>query len=348
MLNDAHVFELNCIITLMMGYKMKLIYVDDNLPGITRKRKNSQWQYFDPIGKKITDNAVIDRLNALAFPPAYKNVWYCPEQNGHILATGYDSKGRKQYCYHPDFRLQQEAKKYQSCAVFGSKLSLLRARLAEALQGDKLDYDRTLAAVVRLMDLGALRVGNERNVKLNNSYGATTLRARHAKLTGKNIQLHYRAKSGKQREVNITDKVLSSVIKKLQDLPGQHLFQYIEEGERTNVSSSEINQYIQNIMGEEFSAKHFRTWRASVIAFEQLYKATGALPLKSMLDCVSQHLGNTPAIARKSYVHPALIDLCKQGEQTQQQFRNDLALPRKTKYLSRYERGFLAFLNELR
>ncbi|MDC9563859.1 MULTISPECIES: DNA topoisomerase IB [unclassified Pseudoalteromonas] len=325
---------------------MKLIYIDDNLPGITRKRKNKTWLYFDPIGKQITDQKVIDRLNALAFPPAYKNAWFCPEENGHILATGIDSKGRKQYRYHEDFRAQQEAKKYQACGVFGNKLPLLRARLENDLQGDELSVERTLAAVVRLMDLGALRVGNERNVKQNKSFGATTLRNRHAKLTGKNIQLRYRAKSGKEREVNITDRVLSHVIKDLQDLPGQHLFQYISDGERTNVTSSEINQYIQQIMGEDFSAKHFRTWRASVIAFKQLVKAKGALSLKSMLESVSEQLGNTPAIARKSYVHPDLIALCKEDEQTQTAWRESLSLPRKTKYLSRYERGFLAFLKD--
>ncbi|WP_024608214.1 DNA topoisomerase IB [Pseudoalteromonas sp. TAB23] len=325
---------------------MKLIYVDDNLPGITRKLKHKSWLYFDPIGKQIKEQNVIDRLNGLAFPPAYKNAWFCPEENGHILATGFDSKGRKQYRYHPEFRAQQEAKKYQACGVFGNKLPLLRARLETDLQGDELNIERTLAAVVRLMDLGALRVGNERNVKQNKSFGATTLRTRHAKLTGKNIQLKYRAKSGKEREVNITDRVLSHVIKDLQDLPGQHLFQYINEGERTNVTSNEINQYIQQIMGEEFSAKHFRTWRASVIAFKQLAKAKGALTLKSMLDSVSEQLGNTPAIARKSYVHPDLITLCKEDEDTQTAWRESISLPRKTKYLSRYERGFLAFLKD--
>lgn len=325
---------------------MELIYVDDNLPGITRKRKNDTWLYFDPVGNRIADDKIIHRLNALALPPAYKDAWFCPEENGHILATGIDSKGRKQYRYHPEFRAQQEEKKYEACAVFGNKLPLLRARLISDLQGDELTVEHTVAAIVRLMDLGALRVGNERNVKLNKSFGATTLRNRHAKLTGKNIQLRYRAKSGKEREVNITDRVLSQVIKALQDLPGQHLFQYISNGERTNVTSSEVNNYIQRIMGEEFSAKHFRTWRASTIAFEQLAKARGNLTLTAMLDSVAKQLGNTPSIARKSYVHPALIDLCKKDEETQRAWRQSLSLPRKTKYLSRYERGLLAFLKE--
>ena len=323
---------------------MKLIYVDDNLPGITRKRHSKCWLYYDPIGKRITAKKEIKRLNALAFPPAYKDVWLCPEENGHILATGYDTKGRKQYLYHPDFREQQELKKFEACELFGTKLPLLRAKLSEYLQGNELDYQRTLAAVVRLMDLGSLRVGSKRNAKENNSFGATTLRNRHAKLTGKNIRLEYKAKSGKVREVNLTDRVLSSIIKELQDLPGQNLFQYKEGGECIPVTSREVNQFIQQVMGEEFSAKHFRTWRASVLAFEAFYNAKKKLPLCDMLETVSSHLGNTPTIARNSYVHPALIDLCKESEATQVRTRQQLKLPRKTKYLSRHERGLLLFL----
>lgn len=323
---------------------MKLIYVDDNLPGITRKRHSKCWLYYDPTGKRITAKKEIKRLNALAFPPAYRDVWLCPEENGHILATGYDTKGRKQYLYHPDFREQQELKKFEACELFGTKLPLLRAKLSEYLQGNELDYQRTLAAVVRLMDLGSLRVGSKRNAKENNSFGATTLRNRHAKLTGKNIRLEYKAKSGKVREVNLTDRVLSSIIKELQDLPGQNLFQYKEGGECIPVTSREVNQFIQQVMGEEFSAKHFRTWRASVLAFEAFYNAKKKLPLCDMLETVSSHLGNTPTIARNSYVHPALIDLCKESEATQVRTRQQLKLPRKTKYLSRYERGLLLFL----
>jgi DNA topoisomerase-1 len=323
---------------------MKLIYVDDNLPGITRKRDDKSWIYYDPAGKKITIKQEITRLNTLAFPPAYKDVWLCPEENGHILATGYDTKGRKQYLYHPEFREQQELKKFEACALFGNKLTLLRAKLAECLQGNELDYERTLAAVIRLMDLGALRIGSKKNANKNNSFGATTLRNRHVKLTGKSIRLKYKAKSGKVREVNITDKILSSIIEDLQDLPGQILFQYVDGSQRTDVTSREVNNFIQRVMGEQFSAKHFRTWRASVLAFETLYKANDKVALKELLDVVSSNLGNTPAIARNSYIHPNLIELCKEDNEAQQQFRESLKLPRKTKYLSRYERGFLAFL----
>lgn len=325
---------------------MKLIYVDDDLPGITRKRQSEQWVYFDPAGKKIKDEQEIARLNALAFPPAYKDVWLCPEENGHILATGYDSKGRKQYFYHPKFREQQELKKFEACVLFGNKLPLLRAKLTQSLQGDKLDCERTIAAVVRLMDLGALRVGSQRNAKKNNSFGATTLQRRHAKLTGKKIRLKYKAKSGKQREVNITDKVLSSIISDLQDLPGQRLFQYVDDGNCCDVTSHEVNEFIQNVMGEQFSAKHFRTWRASVLAFKALYDANGKLAMKDMLDTVSSNLGNTPTIARNSYIHPKLIDLCKEDTSAQGDFNKIDKLPRKTKYLSRYERGLLLYLEQ--
>jgi len=325
---------------------MKLIYVDDNLLGITRKKIGKNWSYTDPAGKEITQECEIKRLNALAFPPAYTDVWLCPEENGHILATGYDTKGRKQYLYHPEFREQQELKKFEACVLFGNKLPLLRAKLSEYLQGSELDCDRTIAAVVRLMDLGALRVGSKRNAKKNNSFGATTLRNRHAKLTGKNIRLKYKAKSGKLREVNITDKVLSKIIKELQDLPGQSLFQYVDEGQCCDVTSKEVNEFIQNVMGEEFSAKHFRTWRASVLAFKALHTTKQKLVLKDMLETVSNKLGNTPAIARSSYIHPALIDLCKSSEQEQLAFKENLKLPRKTKYLSRHERGLLMFLKE--
>ena len=196
------------------------------------------------------------------------------------------------------------------------------------------------------MDLGALRVGSKRNAKQNNSFGATTLRRRHAKLTGNNIRLKYKAKSGKQREVNITDRVLSSIMQQLQDLPGQSLFQYIDEGECCDVTSKEVNEFIQSVMGEQFSAKHFRTWRASVLAFEALHKASAKLSLKDMLDRVSSNLGNTPAIARNSYIHPKLIELCKGDSKALKDFNNIEKLPRKTKYLSRYERGLLIFLTE--
>ena len=323
---------------------MDLIFVDDSLPGITRIRRGKGWSYYCPEGKHIKEKVLVKRLNAIALPPAYTDAWFCPAENGHILATGFDAKGRKQYRYHPEFREQQERSKFEACAVFGHKLPLMRARVLDDLAQTPFSYEYTLAAVVRLMDLGAIRVGNERYTKENKSYGATTLKERHVTTSGNHVTLSYKAKSGKQREVHLTDKVLARVLKKLQDLPGQTLFQYQSESGLTNVGSTEINRYIQDTMGEAFSAKHFRTWSASVLAFEYLINHPDQRSLKAMLESVSKELGNTPSIARKSYVHPVLIEACKWPEDQYQTVFADFDLPRKTQYLSRYERGLLAFL----
>ena len=319
----------------------RLIHVDDSLPGIRRERAASGWRYRDAAGKVIRDRAEIERLNAIALPPAYEDAWFCPAANGHILATGYDARGRKQYRYHPDFRAAREADKYDRCASFGQALPLLRARLESDLRRRSLCADRVVAAVVRLLDLAALRVGNEQYVAANKSFGATTLRRRHARLEGQHLRLRYRAKGGARREVTISDRSLATLVRRLQDLPGQHLFQYEDAEGPCAVGSDEVNAYIREAMGADFSAKHFRTWWASVEAFACLYDAEEPPSLKAMLTRVSDRLGNTPAVARRAYVHPAMIAAA--------QDRGDFAavagrLPRATKYLSRYERGFLTYL----
>jgi DNA topoisomerase-1 len=319
----------------------RLIHVDDSLPGISRERLADGWRYRDANGKIIRDAAEIRRLNAIALPPAYEDAWYCPAPNGHILATGYDARGRKQYRYHPDFRLAQDADKYDRCAAFGHALPLLRARLEEDLNRRTLCRERVVGAVVRLLDLAALRVGNEQYAAANNSFGATTLRRRHARLTGKSLRLNYRAKGGAKREVVISDRSLTTLVRRLQDLPGQHLFQYQDGDGICAVGSDDVNAYIREAMGDAFSAKHFRTWTASVEAFAFLYDAAEPPTLKQVLQHVADRLGNTPPIARKAYVHPAMIVAA--------QDRADFAaavgqLPRATKYLSRYERGFLTYL----
>lgn len=319
----------------------RLIHVDDSLPGIGRERVEGGWRYRDAKGKLIRDRDEITRLDAIALPPAYEDAWFCPAPNGHILATGYDARGRKQYRYHPDFRLAQDADKYDRCAAFGHALPLLRARLADDLARRTLCQERVVGAVVRLLDLAALRVGNEQYAAANNSFGATTLRRRHASLTGRTLRLNYRAKGGAKREVTISDRSLTTLVRRLQDLPGQHLFQYEDAGELCAVGSNDVNAYIRGAMGDEFSAKHFRTWSASVEAFAFLYDAPDPPTLKMLLRHVADRLGNTPAVARSAYVHPAMIAAA--------QTRGDFAaavgqLPRATKYLSRYERGFLTYL----
>ncbi|KQT33376.1 DNA topoisomerase [Sphingomonas sp. Leaf412] len=324
----------------------RLVYCDDSEPGITRKRVNSRaWGYWDADGKRITDRDEIDRLNAVGLPPAYRKAWFCPRANGHIQATGIDDKGRKQYRYHADFRTQQESAKYDLCAPFGRALPKLRARVEGDLSKRRHDKDRTVAAIVRLLDTCNLRIGNEAYAKSNKSYGLTTLRDRHATFSGGTMTLCYTAKSGKQRRLKISDAGLARFVKKCQDLPGQKLFQYVgDDGEPRGVNSSDVNDYIRTAMGGDFTAKHFRTWGASLCAFEALAEADKPIGLKTMLEPVVERLGNTPAIARKSYVHPGLIALGKDKNE-QAAFLADLSLPRATRYLTRAERGLIAFLD---
>jgi DNA topoisomerase-1 len=319
----------------------RIIYCDDSEPGITRKKVRHGWGYWDTQGKRITDRDEIDRLNGIGLPPAYRDAWFCPRPNGHIQAIGWDEKGRKQYRYHPDFRDAQETAKYDLCAPFGRALPRLRARVEADLQRRGLDKDTAVAAIVRLLDLGHVRIGNEDYVKANKSFGATTLRKRHAVLTGRTLKLQYKAKSGKLRVLAITDNSLSRFVKRCQDLPGQHLFRWIDAaGEAHPVTSSDVNAYIRDAMGEDYTAKHFRTWSASVLAFEALATASHDISLATMLEPVTMALGNTPAIARKSYVHPALIALAKNGQEA---LRSE-PLPRSTHYLTRAERGLIALL----
>jgi len=332
----------------MTDLPSSLCYVDDSLPGISRRKAGHGWAYLDAKGKRITDRAEIDRLNAVALPPAYRDAWYCPSPDGHIQATGIDDKGRKQYLYHPAFRAAQDAQKYEHCADFGRALSLLRARVEEDLADRRLNRGTVVAAVVRLLDLGKIRVGNESYARDNRSFGATTLRNRHARVSGGKLRLDYVGKSGKKQRLTIEDRRLAAIAKRTQDLPGQHLFEYLdEEGGVHRVGSVDVNAYIREAMGGDFTAKHFRTWGASLLAFEhilEIAREQGKLSLKPMLERVAAALGNTPAISRKSYVHPALIELCRTGDATG---LCDLKLPRATKYMKPSERALIAFLDEI-
>lgn len=321
-----------------------LVYVEEAGAGITRRKLRGKWAYFDPDGARITDRDEIDRLNAIALPPAYVDCWFCPDPLGHIQATGMDEKRRKQYRYHPAFRAGQEAAKYERCADFGRALPRLRKRVEADLAHRSLARETVLAAVVRLLDLGRVRVGNDAYAKANKSFGATTLRNRHAKTGGGKLRLEYLGKSGKMQRLTIEDRRLATVVKKCQDLPGQRLFQYVDDdGARHAVSSSEVNAYIREATGGDFTAKHFRTWGASVLAFEHMIeRAEHGCSLKSMLEPVSAALGNTPTIARKSYVHPALIAIAKAGGRM-----GLLKLPRATRHLRAPERGLIGFLDAL-
>ncbi len=324
---------------------MAVCYVDPDLPGISRKGVRNGWGYWDAKGKRITDREEIDRLNRVALPPAYKDAWFCPSAQGHIQAIGYDDRGRRQYRYHPDFREKQEAAKYDRCADFGRALPLLRARVERDLTGAATGRDTVIAAVIRLLDAGHLRIGNEAYAQANKSFGATTLRNRHARVTGKRLDLQYRAKSGIMRRLSITDRSLSRIVRRVQDLPGQQLFQYrSDDGSICGVGSGEVNEYIRETMGGDFTAKHFRTWGASAIALDAIVEAVREgrkLGLKAMLEPVAEALGNTPAIARKSYVHPLLIDLTSVDGAV-----DPKRMPRATQYLSGVERALIALLDD--
>jgi DNA topoisomerase I len=325
----------------MASQSPALEFVDDSGPGITRRRAGRGWAYFDPDGNRITDRDVIDRLNRIALPPAYTDAWYCPNDCGHLLATGIDARGRKQYRYNPEFRARQEAEKFDGCAEFGRLLPKGRKRVAKDLARRTLSRERVVASVVRLLDLGAIRVGNESYAKSNKSFGATTLRRRHATVAGDKLKLRFKAKSGQLREATISDTRLASLVRKMQDLPGQHLFQYINgDGDAHPVGSHDVNAYLGEAMGEQFTAKDFRTWHASVLALKLLAEAERPLTLKELTAEVGEHLGNTPAMARKSYIHPAVIALVDR----QQKWRARLKLPRESKWMGRYERALLGVL----
>jgi DNA topoisomerase-1 len=323
-----------------------LIFVDDHQPGITRCACDGGWTYHDPSGARIDDEAIISRLASVALPPAYCDAWYCPDPNGHLLATGIDARGRKQYRYHPDFRQQREFAKFDGLTDFAESLPLIRHRVEIDLARGGFGRDRAIAAVVRLLDTGAIRVGNEAYARSNKSFGATTLRKRHADTKGQALRLHFRGKSGKMHDLRVTDRAILKFVRKLQDLPGQHLFQFLDaDGERCPVGSSDVNAYLHETMGTAFSAKHFRTWGGTVTAFEALTTSAEPLKLRDLLLQVSANLGNTPAVARKSYIHPAVLEIASDKE-AQARLRNSLRLPRKTRWLSRHERGLIELLDQ--
>jgi DNA topoisomerase I len=321
-----------------------LRHSSDAEPGITRKRMGTYWAYFDAQGNRVTDRAEIDRLNAIALPPAYTDAWFCADPDGHLQATGIDARGRKQYRYHPEFREKRESAKYEGLREFGRALPRLRRRVEQDLRRRKLSRDTVLAAVVRLLDRQHIRVGNEEYAKENNSYGATTLRSRHLRRKGHALMMRFTGKHGIVHEAKITDTNLKRICTRCQELPGQMLFQYVNgDGEPQPVTSSDVNDYIKQATGGEFTAKHFRTWGASVIAFEQMLKKAenARISVKTVVEPVAEALGNTVAISRKSYVHPKLLEAIKDDSRDP---LDGMERPPGRKRLSSAEVGLLQFL----
>jgi DNA topoisomerase-1 len=303
------------------------------------------WAYFDEEGKRMTDRETIDRLDAIGLPPAYTDAWFCKDANGHLQATGIDARGRKQYRYHPGFRARADKKKFAGLLEFGHALTKLRARVDNDLKARSLSREKVLAAVVRLLDTGYLRVGNDRYAHENNSFGATTLLCRHVKTDGGKVKMRFKGKSGQMQEVEISDQRLGRIVRQCKELPGQALFQYINgDGTPHPIASGDVNEYLREATGADFTAKHFRTWWASVIAFGQIFDAEEErrkISVRTVVEPVAEALGNTPAISRKSYVHPSLIEAVKENP------REPLAgleRPREWKWLSETEVGFLKFL----
>jgi DNA topoisomerase-1 len=325
-----------------------LRHSSDAEPGYTRKRMGRYWAYFDPKGDRITDREEIDRLNAIGLPPAYENAWFCADANGHLQATGIDARGRKQYRYHPQFREKRESAKYEGLLEFGKALPKLRRRVEKDLKRRDLTREAVLAAVVRLLDRQHIRVGNEEYARENKSFGATTLRARHLRRTGHGLMMRFTGKHGIVHEVKITDTNLKRICKRCQDLPGQMLFQYVNgDGEPKPVTSTDVNDYIREASGGDFTAKHFRTWSASVIALDQMLKKAehARITLKTVIEPVAEALGNTPAISRKSYVHPKLLDAVKESPRDP---LGEIERPPARKRLSSAEVALLQFLTPTR
>lgn len=297
-----------------------LEYVSDQIPGITRIKKGKGWIYKLPDGKKCSDTATLNRIKKLAIPPAWKNVWISKQANGHLQATGFDLLNRKQYKYHPDWEAARSKTKFHRMQLFGQLLPVLRKQIEMDLRLHELCEKKVIALVIYLMDKTGIRIGNSSYEKLYGSYGLTTLRDKHVKIRGSKLKIQFIGKKGIQQDLEVTNAKLARLVKKCRDIPGQELFQYYDvNGERKKIDSGMINQYIREITGERFTAKDFRTWKASVFAMRTLLDLCGEeneATQKNIIKCfdaVSKKLGNSKNICKKYYVHPALISTFEQG-----------------------------------
>ena len=298
-----------------------LVYVVDETPGIRRKRTGRGFSYISPDGKTISDKADLRRIKALAVPPAWTDVWICPSPRGHIQATGRDARGRKQYRYHRAWRQTRDQTKYGRMTAFGEALPKIRKHVREDMSRQGLPREKVLATVVRLIDLTYIRVGNTRYAKDNGSFGLTTMRDRHVDVSGSAIRFEFRGKSGKMHTVDLRDQRVARVLKRCQEIPGQHLFQYLDEsGERKPIDSEDVNAYLRSSTDQDFTAKDFRTWAGTVLAFRALRDAAPAdsereakSNIVAAIETVAATLGNTVAVCRACYVHPAIVDAYLDG-----------------------------------
>jgi len=298
-----------------------LVYASDFEPGIRRVRKGSGFVYLDPHGKRVTDRDTLDRISALAIPPAWKDVWICTRPRGHLQATGRDARGRKQNRYHARWHKIRDADKFARLLGFARALPKLRRRVTRDLSQPGLPREKVVATIVRLLELTFARIGNEEYARQNGSFGLTTLRDRHVQIKGPTVRFLFKGKSGSEVELDITNRRVARVVKRCEELPGQMLFQYIDPaGDRRTVTSDDVNQYLRETSGEDYTAKDFRTWGATVLAASALREVVSFESdteakhnVVAAIDSVARRLGHTRAVCRKSYVHPAVIDTYMDG-----------------------------------
>lgn len=301
--------------------KAGLRYVSDERPGITRKGAGRGFSYIDVNGDRITDTAERKRLEALSIPPNFTDVWICPLPNGHLQATGRDAKGRKQYIYHSDWRKFRSQSKFNRMVLFGAHLPQIRSTTDKHLKRRNLSREKVLATVVQLLETTLIRVGNDQYARQNRSFGLTTMRDRHVEISGSKVKFEFRGKSGINHEIELQDRRLARIVKSCRDIPGYELFQYYDEnGDRATIDSGDVNDYLQEITGQEFTAKDFRTWAGTLLALLALdemgpfeKESQAKKNVAQAVKIVAKQLGNRPATCRKYYVHPAIIDAYTEG-----------------------------------
>ena len=332
-----------------------LRYVSDDQPGYTRKKKGDDFEYFDTKGNPITDEARLLRIRRLAIPPAYTDVWICPTANGHLQATGRDARGRKQYRYHEKWREARDETKYDRMLTFGAALPKIRKRVEEDLALPGMPKNKVLATIVAIMERTFIRVGNEEYARTNKSYGLTTMRNKHVDVKGHKVSFKFRGKSGVTHEMEIADRRLARIVKKAQELPGQELFAYCDENNNVqDIKSQDVNDYLREITGEDFTAKDFRTWAGTVLAAVALNavdpfetKKQAKANVKTAINAVSKILGNTPAVCRKCYVHPAVLETYLNGNMIEGLKRKtEEAMANNLPDLQSVEAAVMSFLQE--
>jgi DNA topoisomerase-1 len=332
--------------------KAGLKYVSCDAKGIRRVKTGVSFRYLDARGRRISDARILQRIKSLVIPPAWTDVWICRDARGHLQATGRDVKGRKQYRYHPDWRRVRDETKYERMLLFSRALPVIRRRVHKEIRTRNLGRNTVLAAIVRLLDLRAARVGNEQYAKENGSFGLTTLQNRHAHVKGTRIELDFTGKSRVHQHLTVEHPVLSRIVRKCQHLPGQKLFEYVDENKKVHrITSDDVNGYIASIAGDEFTSKDFRTWKATVLCLKELQTFPPDAAARNLkrnvvraIECVASNLGNTPAICRKCYIHPQVLERYLDGTLFRKKF--NVARAARSRWFSADECALIRLLNQ--